>query len=278
VKEYWEAQGFNSAADAEKPRKAKVNKPKPRIMVHKDSPTNDFRVIMMIAADSECSKGTKSSSIQLLTREQLKLFAGPGMCMESETQQANSGAIIFAMEIPLGDVLKADVKGVAAAIRKEIDFIHERRSRRVPVGTLSVSEKETAMECRIIITKKDPEDEAVKEYELEKGIELAKHLARELLGRWKARLVMKDLKCKRQANPADTCAEVPALYAMQLMLSTVDLRKDILSIDDYKQAYIQADKFEDDKEILIKFRDPEAMIEIIESGDLFKLRDVKVLG
>ena len=87
-----------------------------------------------------------------------------------------------------------------------------------------------AIECRLIITRRraDPKDaQGVDQSELTQG-------------EWKARLVVKDLKAKRKVALEATYAEVPTLYAFRLMMAGLGIRKDILSIDDYKCAYTQS--------------------------------------
>ena len=70
----------------------------------------------------------------------------------------------------------------------------------------------------------------------------------------KARLVAKDLKCKRWCDPAESYAAVPSLKAFRLLMAASGTK--FVSTCDLVTAYLQQDKFKDGKCIWLKFYNP----------------------
>ena len=72
----------------------------------------------------------------------------------------------------------------------------------------------------------------------------------------KARLVMKDLKARRKLDPIQTCAAVPQLYGIRLMLALTNQLRYIKSTCDLVTAYLQQEEWDQGSWMLIKWRDP----------------------
>ena len=72
----------------------------------------------------------------------------------------------------------------------------------------------------------------------------------------KARLVIKDLKRRRQVDARKTYAAVPGQYGIRLLVAATNKKGHIKSTTDLVTAYLQSEEWDEGSWMLIKYRDP----------------------
>ena len=158
-------------------------------------------------------------TVQDTSQYQTAFFVGEGMMDEPEPSM---GA-----EVRPEEFIKTD-EGTKA-VNKELGEMTTRRfdtTKPIPEHL-----KKTAMEARLVCNHK-----------------------RDLSA--KARLVIKDLKRKRQVDARKTYAAVPGQYGIRLLVAATNKRGHIKSTTDLVTAYLQSEEWDKGSYMLIKYRDP----------------------